>query len=167
MGAASFERITKADLRRLARIAAQERDEFFARHAEWRLLYARRMLCSALCGRSALHFCNGTAGIEEFELWSFYATHAEAPFPHYRHDFRDFGKSKFGRGAGSDIYLGRKIRLTGRSIPCRPDDDPIVVLQHYIRAGSSRSARQIRASAAVLIEPETHLGYVAWPTLIT
>ena len=48
MGESSLERITRTDLRRLARIAADDREDFFARHAEWRLLYARRLLCSAL-----------------------------------------------------------------------------------------------------------------------
>ena len=51
MGEPSLERITKADLRRLARIAADEREDFFVRHAEWKLLYARRLLCTALCLR--------------------------------------------------------------------------------------------------------------------
>jgi hypothetical protein len=167
MGESSLERITKADLRRLAHITADERDDFFSRHAEWKLLYARRLLCTALCGQSALHFCNGTAGIEEFEVWSFYAAHAEAPFPHHRHSYRDFGKPKFGRATGSDAYAGRRIRLTGRSIPYRPGDDPAVSLQHYLRSGRTQSARQLRDSAVVLIEPDSHLAYVAWPTLVS
>jgi hypothetical protein len=167
MGELSFERITKADLRRLARIVADEREDFFARHAEWKLLYARRLLCTALCGQSALHFCNGTAGIEEFDVWSFYGAHAEAPFPHHRHSYRDFGKPKFGRADGSDAYVGRRIRLTGRSLSSRPGDDPVVSLQRYIRSGRTQSARHIRSSVAVLIEPESHLAYVAWPTLVT
>ncbi len=167
MGEPSLERITKTDLRRLARIVADERQDFFARHAEWKLLYARRLLCTALCGQSALHFCNGTAGVEEFDVWSFYAAHAEAPFPHHRHSYRDFGKPKFGQAFGSDSYVGRRIRLTGRSLSSRPDDDPVVSLQRYLRSGRTPSARQLRRSVAVLIEPESHLAYVAWPTLIS
>ncbi len=167
MGESSLERITKADLRRLARIAADERDDYFARHAEWKLLYARRLLCTALCGQSALHFCNGTAGIEEFDVWSYYAAHAEAAFPHYRHSYRDFGKSKFGRAMGHDAYVGRRIRLTVRSLLTRPGDDPVVSLQRYLRSGRTPSARKLRRSVVVLIEPETYLGYVAWPTLIS
>jgi len=145
MGESSLERITRTDLRRLARIAADEREDFFARHAEWKLLYARRLLCTALCGQSALHYCNGTAGIEEFDVWSYYAAHAEAAFPHHRDSYRDFGKSKFGR----------------------PGDDPVVSLQRYLRSGRAPSARKLRRSVLVLIEPESHLGYVAWPTLVS
>jgi hypothetical protein len=162
----SLERITKSDLRRLARIAADERNDYFARHAEWRLLYSHRLLCTALCGQSARHFCNGTAGVEEFELWSFYATHTDAPFPQHIHSYRDFGKSKFGQAAGSGRYVGRRIRLTGRSLSSQPGDDPVVSLQRYLRSGQTSSARQLRRSAAVLVEPESHLAYVVWPTLI-
>lgn len=167
MGESSLERITRTDLRRLARIAADERNDFFARHAEWRLLYARRLLCTALCGQSALHYCNGAAGIEEFDVWSCYAAHAEAAFPHHRHSYRDFGKSKFGRAMGHDAYVGRRIRLTGRSLSTRPSDDPVISLQRYLRSGRTPSARKLRRSVVVLIEPETYLGYVAWPTLIS
>jgi len=163
----SLARITKSDLRRLARIAADERDDFFARHPEWKLLYARRFLCTALCGRSASHFCYGSAGIDEFDVWSFYAAHPEAPFPHQRHSYRDFGKPKFGRTAANDAYVGRRIRLTGRSLASRPGDDSVVSLQRYLRSGRSPSARQLRRFAVVLIEPETYLAYVAWPTLIS
>jgi hypothetical protein len=166
MGEPCLERITKADLRRLAHIAADDRDDFFSRHAEWKLLYARRLLCTALCGQSALHYCNGAAGIEEFEVWSFYAAHSEAPFPHHRFSNRDFGKPKFGRATGSDAYAGRRIRLTGRSIPFWPGDDPVVSLQRYFRSGRTQSARRLRDSATVLIEPDSHLAYVAWPTLV-
>jgi len=167
MGESSLERITRTNLRRLARIAADERNDFFARHAEWKLLYARRLLCTALCGQSALHYCNGAAGIEEFDVWSYYAAHSEAAFPHYRHSYRDFGKSKFGRAMGHDAYVGRRIRLTVRSLSTRPGDDPVVSLQRYLRSGRTPSARKLRRSALVLIEPESHLGYVAWPTLIS
>ena len=165
MGASSLERITKTDLRRLARIAADERDDFFARHAEWKLLYARRLPCTALCGQSALHFCNGTAGIEEFDAWSFYAAHAEAPVPQRRHSYRDFGKSKLGQTVGGHTYVGRRIHLAGRSLLSRPGDHPVVSPQRYLRSGRSPSVRQLRRSVAVLIEPESHLAYVAWPTL--
>lgn len=167
MGEPSFERITPTDLRRLARIAANEREDFFARHAEWKLLYSRRLICTALCGQSALHFCNGASGIQEFDLWSFYAAHDEAPFPHHRHSYCDFGTPKFGRMSGNDAYVGRRIRLTGRSIAARPSDDPVAALQAYLRAGKTPSARLLRGSAVVMIEPASHVGYVAWPTLVS
>ncbi len=166
MSSDTFERITKTDLRRLARIAEQEREDLFARRPDWRLLYRRRLLCTALTGRCALHYCNGTSGIEQFDICLFFAAHAEAAFPHRWASVRDFGKSKFGRSAGDGSYVGRRVRLTGRSINFRPGDDPVQVLQTYLRRGRSPTARQLRADAVVLIGPERYLGYVVWPTLV-
>ncbi len=162
----SYERISKVDLRRLARIADEERDDYFARRPDWRLLYRRRYLCAVLYGQSALHHCNGTTGIDQFDVCLFFATHAEAPFPHHWSVDRDFGKSKFGRRLSDHGYAGRRVHCIGRSLACRPSDDPISVLQAYLRGGRSPTARRIRDGAAVLISPESYLGYVAWPTLV-
>ncbi len=162
----SFERITKSDLRRLARIACDERDDFFARHPEWALLYRKRVLCSALCREGALHFVNGSTGVDEFHVWTFYIEHAEASFPYHRISHRDFGSSKFGRSSDRQSYEGRRVELTGRSLPYAMGDDPVEVLQDYLRRGETPSARDLRDKAVVLIEPGDYVGYVVWPTLV-
>jgi hypothetical protein len=162
----SFERITRSDLKKLARIAHAEREDFFGRHPEWAMLYRKRIICVALCEDSGLHFVNGSTGVETFAVWTFYAEHAEAPFPFQQTARADFGKSRFGRGTASpDAYQGRRIELKGRSLACKPGDDPLEVLQRYLRSGETPSARELRDKALVLLEPEHFLGYVAWPSL--
>jgi hypothetical protein len=113
-----------------------------------------------------LHFTNGTSGFREFDVWSFYAEHSEAPFPPHLLSHRDFGKSKFGRALNAAAYRGRRVSLTGRSLPCEPANDPIEALQHYLRRGDTPSSRDLRQKAVVLLEPEDYLGYIAWPTLV-
>jgi hypothetical protein len=163
----SFERITKTDLKKLARIARAEREEFFERHPEWSLLYRKRLVCTVLCRDAALHFVNGVTGIETFHVWGFYAAHPEAPFPFKHLGKVDFGLSRFGRDAQNpEAYKGRRVELSGRSVACRPGDDPIVVIQQYLREGETPSARELREKAVVLLEPENFLGYVAWPSLV-
>ena len=166
MNAASLEPITRTDLRRLARIAGEEREDFFGRRPDWSLLYRRRLLCTALTNRCALHYCNGTSGFEQFDVCLFFAAHAEAAFPHRWVSLRDFGLSKFGRSATDGNYSGRRIRITGRSIPGRPSDNPVTLLQTYFRRGRTPTARQLKEGGAVLIDPVRLLGYVAWPTLL-
>jgi len=162
----SFERITKADLRKLARIARSEREEFFERHPEWAMLYRKRLVCVALCEDAALHFVNGSTGVGVFNVWTFYAEHSEAPFPFQQLLKADFGISKFGRDAANpDAYQGRRIVLRSRSLDCRPGDNPIEILQRYLRSGETPSARELRDKAVVLIEPGQFLGYVVWPSL--
>ena len=162
----SFERITRSDLKRLARIASAEREDFFERHPEWAMLYRKRMVCAALCKDAALHFVNGSTGVDVFDVWTFYAEHPEAPFPFQQLAKADFGKSKFGRDAANpEAYQGRRVELRGRSLDCKPGDDPIEVLQRYLRSGETPSARELRDKAVVLIEPEQFPGYVVWPSL--
>ena len=163
---ACFETISKTDLRRLARIAGEEREDFFARRPDWRLLYQRRLLCTALTGRAAMHFCNGTRGFDQFDICLFFAAHAEAAFPHTWVSVRDFGASRFGRAHADKAYSGRRVRISGRSLQCRPSDDPVAAVQTYLRRARTPTARQLRDEAVVLIGPEHNLGYVAWPTLL-
>ncbi len=159
--------ITRADLKRLARITRLEREDFFARHREYAILYRKRVLCAALCQGGALHYINGRTGVRDFDVFTFYAAHPEAAFPHWHSERYDFGPSKFGQLPGAPAtFRGRPVDLAGRSIEASPVDDPIEALQHYLRRGSTPVARRLAEKAVVLIEPEHLAGYVAWPTLV-
>jgi len=162
----SLEPITRVDLKRLARIAGADRADFFSRHPEFAILYGRRLLCAALGGEAALHYLNGLTGVSHFSVWSFYAEHPEAPFPFRQPGRADFGASKFGRASHAPQgYAGRRVELRGRSIDAAPGDDPVEALQRYLKAGATRSARELAGQAVVLIEPESALGAQVWPTL--
>jgi hypothetical protein len=163
----SSERITRGDLKRLARIAAHEREDFFSRHPEFAILYRKRLLCTALGDDAALHYLNGVTGVSEFSVWSFYAAHPEAPFPFRRAGRADFGQSRFGRAADApEGYVGRPVALHGRSLDVTPGSGPVEALQRYLKAGATRSSRELAQKAVVLIEPELLLGAEVWPTLI-
>lgn len=164
--ARAFDPITKADLKRLARIAREDREDYFGRHPEWAMLYRKRMVCVALCGDAALHFVNGSTGIDRFDVWTFYAEHSEAPFPTQQSSKADFGRSKFGRDeVNPGAYEGRRVELKARSLDCKPGDDPVAALQRYLRAGDTPTARELRDKAVVLIDPEEFNGYPVWPSL--
>ncbi len=163
----SYARMTKADLRRLARIAQEDRDDFFGRHPEWALLYRRRVLASALCGDAALHYLNGITGVREFQVLSFYAEHAEAAFPFHIGSVADFGASRFGRDpAAPDTLAGRRVLLEGRSIDAAPGDEPLEAIQRYLKSAATPTARELGRKAVVLIWPEELLGVEAWPSLV-
>jgi hypothetical protein len=165
--ARSYARITRTDLKRLARLAQEERDDFFTRHPEWAILYRKRMLCSALGADGALHYLNGITGVNEFQVWTFYAENSEAPFPHHHTSHFDYGESKFGRDpALPDSYKGLRVALQGRSLVAATGDDPLEVLQRYLKARATPSARELAAKAVVLLEPDEFLGVEAWPSLV-
>jgi hypothetical protein len=165
--ARSHARITKADLRRLARIAHQDREDFFERHPEWAILYRKRLLGTALCGNGALHYLNGITGVDRFEVVAFYAGHADAAFPFQRVSHADFGEPKFGRGVDPpETYEGLRVTLQGRSIEGGPGDDPLEAIQRYLKAGATPTARELTRKAVVMLEPEELLGIEAWPSLV-
>lgn len=163
----SYARITRTDLKRLIRLAREEREDFFARHPEWAILYRKSVLCAALCGDGALHYLNGITGVDEFKVVTFYAENSEAPFPPQHVSHLDYGESKFGRGPGlPDSYRGLRVELQGRSLDARPGEDALEVLQRYLKARASPTARELASKAVVLLEPEEFFGVEAWPSLV-
>jgi hypothetical protein len=83
----SFEPITDDDLRRLGTLAAEDRAGLFARSRRTGQMYADRLFAVALCQGAALHRVNGTNGVKDFDVWSFYVEHPAGPYagPTQRH----------------------------------------------------------------------------------
>jgi hypothetical protein len=160
----SLERIEIADLLRLAALAADAEAELFRRNPQGSGRYAGRLLGRALCQGAALHYVNGSNGVKDFDVWSFYAQYDDWPFPARWRGTRDFGPSKFGRYPGDPPrYSGRRVDLLGRSLPVRPGADPADVLRRYLAARRTASAKALAAKAVVLIDPENRAGEIVWP----
>lgn len=77
----SLERIEIADLLRLAALAADAEAELFRRNPRGSGRDAGRLLGRALCQGAALHYVNGSNGVKDFDVWSFYAQYDDWPFP--------------------------------------------------------------------------------------
>jgi hypothetical protein len=160
----SLEPIELADLLRLAALAADAEAELFERNPHGSGRYAGRLLGRALCQGAALHYVNGSNGVKDFDVWSFYAQHNDWPFPARWRGTRDFGSSKFGRYPGDPPgYSGRRVDLLGRSLPVGPGTDPADALRGYLAARRTGSARALAAKAVILIDPENRAGEIVWP----
>lgn len=159
----SYQRITKADLKRLLALSNQDRDEFFARNPRWRRLYANRIICIALCQGAALHYLNGKNGVKDFDVWTFYSEHPDAPFPYRRMGHKDFGMSKFGIHP-SDIgrFEGRCIDLLGRSLKIPKSADPVKALESYLANPTTQSAKELGKKAVILLHPKILFGRIIW-----
>ena len=159
----SYAQITKADLRKLAEIARADNADFFARNELAHRYYRKRLLCIALCQGAALHYLDGRNGVNDFDVWTFYAEHPAMRFPPRRHATADFGKSKFGRPRAGFEYEGRRVDLLGRSLRVRPSADPIEALLLYLLTSETKSAKALKQKAVVLLDPPELLGAVIWP----
>lgn len=159
----SMEKITKADLQRLASIARSDREDLFRRNSSLGKLHRNRVLCVALCQGAALHYLDKKNGVRDFDVWTFYHEHHECPFPYRRRMRRDFGHPKFGKSPDSPTFVGRRVDLFGRSIPYERDQTPIEAVRCYLANSRNRSPRLLAKKAVIILEPEDQLGEVLWP----
>jgi hypothetical protein len=159
----SQERVTSSDLKRLGEIARADRERFFTRYPHWSMLYSKRLLCVALCQGAALHFVDGSNGVKDFDVWSFFCANPHGPIPRRRVVSCDLGYPKFGTSPDRPDFIGRRVDLLFKSIHCPPESSPIALLQRYLSEGRTETARCLAQKAVVLIEPAELLGVTAWP----
>ena len=115
--ARSYGHLLPEDLHRLGEIARQDREEFFHRCPRYRPLQDD-IIAVALCQGAALHYVNGSNGIKDLDVWTFYAkrpTLSQYP-PHRPITPRDFGDPRFGQSPDFPQYVGRKVALVHNSI---------------------------------------------------
>src|SRR3546814_7158521 len=112
----SYEPLTKADLKRLGEIAADDRAYLFRRKPETAHLYGDRLFAVALCQGGALHYLDGKNGIKDLDVWSFFKPNPKRQFPYRRRAELDFGNPKFGQSADTPAFVGQ----IGRAHACTP-----------------------------------------------
>jgi hypothetical protein len=137
----SFEKITKADLARLAKLALTDLESLFIRHPHTSGLYQDRLLALCLCQGAADHYVNREHGVKDFDVWAFFREHPRQRFPPRRIGHADFGHSKFGRHPDDEGYKGRRVDIIGRSIKVVSCEDAMAAIQRYFRERRTTSAR--------------------------
>jgi hypothetical protein len=160
--ARSFEKITLEDLRRLASIARQDREAFFAGHDDWASLYQDRLVAVALCQGAAAHFVDGQRGINDFDVYTFYAAHPSRPWYAKRNKPWDYGDPKFSRTVDRPEYVGRRVDLLGRGIQHRHNDDAAASIRRWLCTDRGKSAQLLARRPIVLLWPDERLGEVIW-----
>jgi hypothetical protein len=158
----SFERITRQDLERLATIAAQDREAFFAAHADWAALYRDRLLLVALCQGAADHYVTGQQGVNDFDVYSFYAAHPDRHWYAKRNKSWDFGSPRFGTSSDRPEFVGRRVDLLGRGIVHHPPEDAATAVQRWLRTDRGKSARYLAQRPVICLWPQGRLGEIIW-----
>src|SRR4051794_29332679 len=158
----SYKRITLGDLSRLGQIARADREDFFARRSRYRRL-RDYVLAVAPCQGAGLHYVNGTNGIKDLDVWTFYAHHPTVTYPPRRPITpRDFGSPKFGRTDDSPHFVGRRVDCLGRSISAPKGADPVTSLQRYLSNPTTDTAMLLAEKGVILIEPVHLIGTIVW-----
>lgn len=175
----SFATLTEDHLARLAVIAADDRGRLHRARPEYR----HRHLGTVLAQGGALHFLDGTNGVKDLDVWSFYSLIPGTKWPaDRRNTHADFGSSSLGRQAYDltaapderaarnyekwSRFKGRRVDLLMRALPVPPDADPATAVQAWLTSGARKgtgSAWFLAKKAVVLIDPSSRCGEVIWP----
>lgn len=174
----SYRRITAEHLDRLSDLAAADRERFYVGQPRYR----GRHLATALAQGAALHWLDGTTGVKDLDVWSFFALPPEHDrfVASVRKVQVDFGPSELGRQsydlAGARTprerarferwsrFAGRRVDLMLRGLRCRPDEDQAEAIRAWLRSGTpGSSAWWLAQKAVVLIDPPGRRGERVWP----
>jgi hypothetical protein len=119
----SFERLRREDLARLRDVAQEALAERISSTPVGGL-YADRLLLLALCQGAAQHYLDGAHGVKDLDVWAFFRSGPEKPFPWRARWTADFGPSHLGRSPADAGFAGRRVDILGRSIALRPGESP-------------------------------------------
>lgn len=148
--------------KRLLALAQQDRRQFFARNPGWAQYYVDRILGTALCQGAACHYVRGDVGINDFDVYTFYAANPERTWYAKRIARLDFGSAKFGCSEVSGrSCLGRRVDLLGRALNVPSGADLTESLRAFLKSPKTGTSWELRKKAVVLLEPR--MGEIVWP----
>ncbi|MBE5451262.1 hypothetical protein [Mycobacteroides abscessus] len=154
--------LTEEHLRRLAEIAKTDREGLFNRKPHL-AVYRDRILLTALCQGAALHYLNGTNGVKDLDVYTFYADQPGVGHPYRRRGVEDFGESELGRHPDDHGYLGRRVDLLGRTLKVAPSSEPVAAVRSYLREARTATAKELAKKAVVVVDPGPRFGQIVWP----
>ena len=164
----SFQKIDLNDLNHLADIARAKLETVFKRRPRLHRLYENRLIALCLCQGAAEHYVHPRSklsrGVNDFDVWAFFALTRRTPFWNRRSSPADFGPSKF-RRSSRDLsrYVGRRIDIFWRAIPTTPDPNPLEAIRCWLSTGRRASARHLSKKSVVVIWPKKQAGKILWP----
>jgi hypothetical protein len=176
----STARLTVHHLGRLSALAAADRELFYAAQP----YYRDRHVATVLAQGAALHFLDGSSGVKDLDVWSFFAIptrHARFPAD-VRQRHVDFGPSDLGRQlytpdlaesesarrrwqCYADTFSGRRVDLMMRGLRCRVDDDPGDAIRRWLGLGrrpTDGSPWYLAQKGVILIDPAERRGEIVW-----
>jgi hypothetical protein len=162
----SYAPLTVEHLKRLDKIAKQDRRDMFAKNPHL-AEYRDRIVLVALCQGAALHYVNGTNGVKDIDVYTFYAALPGVMLTPRRRGVADFGESEFGNWSKEkpirgERFVGRRVDLLQRSLAVPPDTNPVVAVRSWIQTRGG-TPEYLRQKAIVGIWPRKYLGAVIWP----
>jgi hypothetical protein len=167
-------------LARLADLAEEDRRQFYASQPD----FVGHHLATVLAQGAGLHWIDGTTGVKDLDVWSFFSL--PPGYTRFPADIRkrhvDFGPSTLGRqeydlSAAKDDrerrkfeqwagFAGRRVDLMLRGLRVPLDADPATAIRAWLRRGKRQAAGSpwyLAQKGVVFIDPANRRGNVIWP----
>jgi hypothetical protein len=154
----SFDRFEDDDLAQLAGLAERDLLAFTKRNPHHASL-TERVLIIALCQGAALHYVNGTNGVKDFDVWTFFSDDGRSP----AYPVRRRGQAKFDSERFKDSTC--RVDLLGRTLKVPSYAEPIDSVRSYLGRAQTDTAWHLAQKAVVVLKPDEKRGEIAWPSL--
>ena len=155
MNGRAMEALTNKHLSYLGGVARLDREGLFARRP-YLTSHRDLIICVALCQGGALHWIDGKNGVNDLDVYTFYAEGGEKPYPPWRRAQMSYVDSGL-------VDWSEKVDLMGRSIRHAVGDDPANSVVSYLSKPRTATAWHLSQTAVVLIEPTDRIGEIVWP----
>ena len=110
-----------------------------------------------------MHFVNGTNGVKDLDVYTFYSADPGVGYPYRRRGVADFGESDLGCHPADEGFRGRRVDMLGRSLAVPLSADPVASIRGYLSAGMTATAKELAKKAVVVIDSGELFGHVIWP----
>lgn len=155
-GPRSYDPILDDDLVELANLAQIDRQSFVERNPHHCGL-TNRVVLVALCQGAALHYADGTTGVQDFDVWTFYD--GGGTFPAYPP--RRCGRAWLESARFADC--DKRVDLLGRTLPPSVESNPVGRVRDFLDKRATPSAYELSRKAVVVLEPAKYRGEIIWP----
>jgi hypothetical protein len=162
----SYDKIDKSDLEILLSLATKDLDSFVKKNPKYKQLKSQ-VIAVCLCQGGALHYNDGTTGIRDFDVYTFFSDNTSIRYPVRRRSVMDFGIPKFSKTYPSPKernnkpdFVGRNCDIMGRQIPLKKDY--IESIQSYLTEQKSPTAYHLAHKAVVVLWPKADMGKTIW-----
>lgn len=156
----SFEKLTEADLARIRDLAFAELARVYSR-TKVASQYRDRMILLALCQGAAKHWADGKHGVKDIDVWAFYRAGLPSRFPYRKRWTADLGASRFGKHPDDPGFVGRRIDILGRSIPCAASEAPEAAVRAWLQS-KTESAGLVAQRPVIGLWPEPLFAKPVW-----
>ena len=149
----TFEKITRHDLRELLVVGERVMDQFFVdkpRYAPFR----NKLVLVALCQGAADHYCDGTTGIKDYDVWFFYERVQGVSMP------RSHRKTLI---PGFNCYKGKRVDVLRRSNCAFKKGDIKASINRYLPKPASLTPCLLSRQAVIGLYPPEVMDKKLWP----